>query len=236
MEALGEEISLADGGEGDSWRLGRIDSGVEEIGGIVDDGQAGILTAGVAWDGLLFKRSAGHIDRIREARDELVDIREGGVAEARGIVGRRSTIEEMGFAAIGDDGWIEDRFALPVVLSNRLEEWVLFGTLKCRPFGRRCHELVEELREAGGRDAGGRIGGTVVEHDGIALNGDSGRKDDVRDLAVELVFFLRDEERGIGTADDAGRVLEIEQRGFDGEKRRTAPVIADIGIEDEPTV
>ncbi len=112
----------------------------------------------------------------------------------------------------------------------------MFGTLKSRPFGWRGHELVEEPGEARGRDAGSRIGGAVVEHDGIALYGHAGRKDDVRDLAVELVFLLGDEERRIGAADDAGGILEIEQRGLDREERRTAPVIADIGIEDEPAV
>ncbi len=67
VEALGEKIVLADGGEGDTRRLGRIDSRVEEIGGIVDDGQAGILTAGIARGGLLLERSTRCVDWIREA-------------------------------------------------------------------------------------------------------------------------------------------------------------------------
>ena len=137
---------------------------------------------------------------------------------------------------VRDDCGIEYGFGFPVMFDDRFEKGILSGALEDRAFGFGGCEFLQEFREAGGGDAGSRIGGTIVEHECITIDGCTGWENDIGYFSVEFVFFFGNEERGSGSSDDAGRISEIKECCLDGEERGAAPVIADIGIQDKPAL
>lgn len=234
VESAGEEILGTDRSEGDSRWSGCVDGGIEHVVGSAYPRDARVLDARISRIHLVFERRARDVGGFGRTFRDAEPVLAFGVSEDGGVILPLRPVEEADFPSAVDRRGVENRLRLPWIGLDRLEDRISAEPFERRVFFWRIGDVRENLPEVALRDAGGRVGGTVVEGNRISLYCGSGREDNVADLSIFLVFFLGDEKRRARLPKDFPRVLRVEQDRLDGEYGMVGPVVLDIGVEDEP--